>query len=184
MDRIKLKGEYRIIVTYTTMFHQYQATIQQSNLITDKGLEFLIQKWGQDNTQTNVGEILKHKISKIIVGYNPTDPTPDDNISTITRNNDQNNPFPVNLKHEGNQLIMVNNNVNGKTINQTTEIGVIGEKIIENYNTYTNEVDNVEVYETVLISRSTHPIITVPPTSIISLEYKYTLTSVQSEDEC
>lgn len=166
------------------MFHQYQTTMKQGNLITDKGLEFLIQKWSQDNTQTNAGEILKHKISKIIVGYNPTNPSPDDDLSTITRNNDRNNPFPVNLKHDGNQLIMVNNSVSGKTLNQTTEIGVIGEKVIENYNTYTNEVDNAETFETVLISRNTHPIITVPPTSIISLEYKYILTSIQSEEEC
>lgn len=160
MGNLTLKGEYNITVTYQNMFNTYQSTMKNSNLITDEGLTFLVEKWNDMDT---------NKITKIIIGTNNANPSPKDTIIVFN----EEYIFNVDVSNEKNRLIMTNNSVSGKHLYNTTEIGVIGEASIDDEN------GTVQT----LISRSTHPQITIPETSIISLEYTFTLKSLTS-DEC
>lgn len=160
MGNLTLKGEYKITTTYQRMFSTYQSTFISDNLITDEGLEFLVGKW---NDMDN------NKITKIIIGTNNANPSPKDTITVFN----EEYIFNVDVSNEKNRLIMTNNSVSGKHLYNTTEIGVIGEANID---------DGNKTVQT-LISRSTHPQITIPETSIISLEYTFTLKSL-TIDEC
>ena len=157
---LNIKGEYKFNITYQNMFNTYTISYYGHNIITDEGLKFLINKWASDDSC---------KITKMIVGRNNANPTPTDSINTFHNYF----IFNIDLTTQDNQLIMTNNQISGKHLNNTTEIGVIGENII----------DDGTIESTVLISRSTHPTIQMPETSIISIEYIYTLTS-KTIDEC
>ena len=152
---LKIKGKYYITITYTRMFNQYKTTYTGTNLITEKGLEFLVGKWNSDSGQ----------ITKMILGTNEKPPTSTDIINTFT---DQ-FIFNVDVHTEQNKLIMSSNNISGKHLNDTTEIGVIA--------TYNTEYSKLDETTDFLVSRSIHPVINIPETSIISFEYEYILTA-------
>ena len=182
MEQLRLKGEYTFDITYNRMFDTYKASFHHHNLITDKGLEFLISKWAEDYKTEN-HKRTRYNISKIIVGSNPEDPKPEDTINTFTTVETGQNPFNINVYSDGTSLKMSTNNLSGRTLNGTTEIGVIGELLEEELDESTGEPVNRKLMDTILISRDTHPVIIVPLTCIISLEYIYTLTSINI-DEC
>ena len=168
MANLKLDGQYNITVMFHTMFHTYKTSFSYHNLITEKGLNFLVNKWKTDDS-------MDYSITKIIVGTNTQDPSPTDNISVFHNQE----TFNVDTSAEENRLILSNNNLNGKILNSTYEIGVIG--------TITEKTQTVEEtlnQEEVLISRNTHPLIHIPSSSIISFEYIYTLNSSQNDEEC
>ena len=150
MAQLQLTGEYFIDITFQNMFHTYKARYSHHNMITGKGLEFLVKKWAKADS----GEF-----KNIIVGTNSEEPTEEDMIDTFK----DYSIFHVDISSRTNQLVLSNNNISGKHLNNTVEIGVIG-------------IDGNG--EQLLVSRDTHPPIDIPSSSIISLEYIYTLKSM------
>ena len=63
-------------------------------------------------------------------------------------------------------------------MNNTREIGVIATNLTQ----FNDEDEDEEDASVVLVSRSTHPLISIPSTALINIEYKYTLTSVESDN--
>lgn len=169
MGTISLKGKYTISITYQRMFHTYTARYSSTNLITEKGLNYLVNKWNNEEGQ----------ITEIIVGDNRDNPKPEDTIGTFTNWK----RFEIIPHVEGNKLVMTNNNISGKQLNGTREIGVIAQVTNIGMVDYEDEIMEETESEEILVSRDTHPTITIPETSIISMEYVYTLTSL-SKDEC
>ena len=157
MANININGQYRFTLTIQNMFHTYTSTYTNHNMITSDGLNFLVKKWN--------GE--EGAINKAIFGKGTNNPTENDIINMFV------DPYIINIStySYGNTLRMQNNTVKGVNINGTTELGIIGETEKENQKTST------------LISRSTHPVINIPDTCIISFEYVFTLTSI-TVDEC
>lgn len=153
MDKhiISIKGEYELDITYTNMFSNISITASYENMLTTEGLNFLVNKWVDSNGQ----------IKEVIFGKNTEANRADYTIQ------DFNDPYIFTIKThaEDNRLILYQNNLSGKQVNNTTEIGVIGEK---------NGDD-------ILLSRNKHPRISVPETCIIKMKYIYSLTSKEEE---
>ena len=145
---IDIKGRYKFDINFTNMFVNHTITYENHNLVTTEGLSFFVGNWADE----------QNIITKIIVGKNSKSPSMNDTINTFTQ------PFQFNVTStvEDNKLTLTQTNLKGSRLNGTFEIGVIG--LREN---------NTEV----LISRSTHPIINIPPTCILSIEYIFTLES-------
>lgn len=166
---ITLKGQYEYNIIIQNMFHTYTISYRNHNIITDEGLNFLVDKWNNEGGN----------ITQIILGTNTKKPSPDDTIETF------NNPFifNVDIHTNENSLVMSTVNLNGEHMNNTREIGVIA----TNATQFENEEEIAEDTETtpkfILVSRSVHPLISIPSTALININYKYTLTSVKS-DEC
>ena len=74
--------------------------------------------------------------------------------------------------------MMNTTNLSGKHLNNTREIGVIATNLTQ----FNDEYEDEEDASVVLVSRSTHPLISIPSTALINIEYKYTLTSVESDN--
>ena len=148
VQQLSIKGRYKLNITFTNMFVNHTVSFSHDNLVTSEGLSFFAGKWANEDNE----------ITKIIVGKNSKPPSMTDKIKTFTK------PFKfdVSLDVMDNKLTLTQTNLKGKKLNGTFEIGVIGLR---------NGVNEV------LLSRSTHPIINIPPTCILSLEYTFTLES-------
>lgn len=164
---LKIKGKYTYHIQIPTMFRTYKTSYTNHNLITTNGLNFLVKQWNNED-----GEI-----TEIILGTSNETPNIHDTIDTF------NNPyrFNVDCHTDDNKLIMSTTNLSGEHLNNTREIGVIADTTtqVEDDETHEMTTQNTKI----LVSRSVHPIISIPTTSLISLEYEYILTSL-NDDEC
>lgn len=161
---LRLKGEYQYNITIQNMFHTYKTSYRNSNLITDEGLKFLVSKWNSEGGD----------ITQIILGTNTKEPSPTDTIDTFHNHY----IFNVDCHTEDNCFMMNTTNLSGKHLNNTREIGVIATNLTQ----FNDEYEDEEDASVVLVSRSTHPLISIPSTALINIEYKYTLTSVESDN--
>ena len=182
MEQLGLTGEYTLNITYQRMFSTYTAMFHHHNLITDKGLEFLAGKWANTFDLKN-NKRTHYNITQIVVGENTSLPTPSDTLDTFIKQDTVNNPFNVDVHHDGAMLKLSTNSITGRILNNTTEIGVLGETVTETYEEGIDEITETETSDPILISRDTHPLISIPSTCIVSLEYTYKLTS-KNNDEC
>lgn len=182
MEQLRLTGEYTLNIVYHRMFETYNARFHHHNLITDDGLEFLAKKWA-NTFDLKDGKRTHYNIVKMIVGENDSLPNPSDNINTFIKQDGEENPFDIDVHSDGAMLKLTSNNVSGRILNSTTEIGVIGEITTETYDEYNEDIVETEVSNPILISRDTHPIINIPSTCIVNIEYIYKLTS-KNNDEC
>lgn len=152
-QRLNIKGHYSFDITYQNMFTTHSLTVHYNNMLTSEGANFLIKKWLSEDG----------KISKIIVGKGT-----DENRKTYAIG-DFEDPyiFKVDAFANGNQLVLSQQNIKGKELNNTTEIGVIG----------TVTVDEKDL----LISRNRHTKINIPDSCIINLRYYFTLLSEEED---
>lgn len=165
---IRLIGTYEYEITIQNMFCNYKMTYSNHNMITSKGLAFLVDKWNDEGGN----------ITQMILGTNSRTPSPDDTIETF------NNPyiFNVDLHTDENTLVMSTINLSGEKMNNTREIGVIASTAKQFENEEDIADDTEEIPEFILVSRSVHPLISIPSTALININYKYTLTSINIED--
>lgn len=165
---ITLKGHYEYGITIQNMFCTYKTTYSGKNLITKEGLNFLVNKWNDEGGN----------ITQIILGTNNKEPSPDDTIETF------NNPFIFNVDTHTNEneFVMSAINISGEKINNTREIGVIASNATQFENEEDIADDTVDEPEFILLSRSIHPLISIPSTALINITYKYTLTSMTTEE--
>ncbi len=182
MEQLRLSGEYTFEIRYQRMFDSYSARFHHHNLITDEGLKFLVGKLANTSEIKN-NKKREYNILKIVVGENDTLPKPTDTLDTFIKQDTGDNPFNVNVYSDGAKLKMSTNNLSGRILNGTTEIGVLGEIVTEIYEEDDMEILETKVSDPILISRDTHPVINIPSTCIVTMEYVYNLTS-KNNDEC
>ena len=149
-SNINIKGVYSIEMTLQGMFQNTKAIFHFTNTITNQGLQFLVEKWvGADGDFT-----------EIIVGNGTgeTMPTHTEDLFVDKQS------FPVQVHVEENQLILSQNNISGRILQSTTELGVIAELPSKR----------------LLVSRSTHTPINIPQSCILNIKYYYTLSNEET----
>ena len=141
-NNTNINGLYTFLITIPTMFKVYQIKTNYHNLITNYGENFFIDKW-INNGNNEV-------INNIVIGDGTTNPTKRD-----TSLENQTNILDTTISTENRNVIM-QTELNGAEINNTTEIGVI-----------TSEGN--------LLSRDVHEPIQVPYNSNITIKYMYSV---------
>ena len=112
---INIVGEYELDINIQNMFNTYNLIIKNHNLVTEKGLEFILKCITNQTTE---------RLGNIIVGYNQQDPSLSDTYDTFTNPQDLQNDPPV---VEENVLIY-KATIDGSVLHNTTEIGILGTK--------------------------------------------------------
>ena len=168
---MNINGEYRFQITINNMFHTYNFTMKEHNLITTIGLEFFASKITNDTKYEG------WNIKKIITGESIITPQSDDDLDKKTKGEIFRNSreFTVQPYANDNKIMMTQRGVSGQKLNNTVDIGVVIEK-----ETTVGEDTQIEQK---LISRDTHSRINIPDTSIIEINYMFTLTS-NTKDDC
>lgn len=161
---LRLKGQYELEIQFNNMFTTTNVKVTYYNMIVDNGLHYLVNSW------------LRRQgvIDTLIVGKNTENNRSDYTIQEFVEPWRSTNGY---TKVENNKFIMELQNLDGKNINNTTEIGLIAHLIDEE----TGEVTD----ETVLISRTRHLRINIPENCILNLRYILSLdNSDESMEDC
>lgn len=108
---MEIKGEYEIEILIQNMFNSYTLTIRNSNIVTNTGLNFILQVLGGKTNET---------LGEVHVGTNSTQASNLDTTSSFTS--------PVELPKtsievEGNRLTYIIH-TKGEKLNGTNEIGI------------------------------------------------------------
>lgn len=150
---MEIKGEYEVNILLQNMFSSYMFTEKNHNIVTDEGLNFILEILGGKTTK---------KFGHVHVGKNNAEPSPLDNYNTL------NTPTPLN-----NDDMDVNGNVltytiecDGADIDGTCEIGICSD-------------GNSKV----LITRDVHDTYDVPSSAIITIKYSLVLINKGEEVE-
>lgn len=115
---MKIKGRYNIDINISTMFNNYKLILNEHNLVTNKGVEFIFNKI-LNNTDDY--------IEKIAIGYEKTKPTLTDTFDILKQ------PY---MQKFDNVNITENEihfelSMSGDKLNETSEIGLItNEKLL------------------------------------------------------
>lgn len=149
---MQIKGEYEVTFLIQNMFHSYVLTTRDSNIVTDEGLNFILQVLGDKTTK---------KFGAVHVGKNDDEPTPLDTTSTF---NSQVALNSYEIDVEGNTLTY-SISTDGSYIDNTCEIGI--------WSDGTNPV---------LVTRDVHDRYDVPSSAIITIKYSLTLTNKAEEE--
>ena len=150
---IGIKGEYEFHIVIQNMFNTYELIEKNHNLVTNKGLELIF--------KCALGESDEH-FGSIIVGKNIEDPKPTDDYSTFNTPIHLTTPSPT----LDDNMIIYKLEINGSDINETCEIGIIG------------DADE----NPTLITRDVHDRYNIPPTAIITLKYMLILKNIDNEE--
>ena len=129
------------------MFKVYELVIEDSNVVTDKGIEFIFKCLFSDNTE---------HIGNVCTGTNTKEASATDtaeDFSLLWYLDDD-----VNIEIENN-VLTYNIKTDGKKLDNTTEIGIMS--------------DNKD--SPTLITRDKHDRYNIPQGSLINLKYKLTL---------
>lgn len=108
---IEIRGEYEITVLIQNMFHSYCFVEKNHNIVTDGGLNFIMQILARKTTKS---------LGNIWVGTNTTEPTPLDDVSTFQN--------ATSLQHSSIQtydnVLVYTITTEGRNITGTSEIGI------------------------------------------------------------
>lgn len=112
---MKIQGRYNIHINIPTMFHMYELELNEHNIVTDKGVKFILEKILDKNDEY---------IEKIIIGYGTSEPSPSDSFDIIQE------PYMqefdnINITQNELHLELL---VGGDILNETSEIGLITNK--------------------------------------------------------
>lgn len=111
---MNIKGKYEFDILIQNMFNSYHFTIKNHNIVTKKGLDFIL--------QCCINQQNKH-FGNVCVGTNSTKPTIDDTVSNFTITKEFND---ANVTVDDNDLIYTIQ-LKGSDIHNTTEIGIFSE---------------------------------------------------------
>lgn len=144
---MEVKGEYEITITIQNMFNSYSLTTKNSNIVTDEGLNFILQILAKKTTSS---------FGEVHVGTNSNEASRLDTVSTFSH------PLKSiprdRIDVEKNKLTYVIN-ADGSDIDGTCEIGILSDD------------------EKVLITRDVHNPYDVPNSAKITIRYSLTLTN-------
>lgn len=150
---MKIKGEYIFTIPFQNMFNDKSMNIKGHNLVTDEGVNMIM---GCLNGSSN------NVFGDVHVGTGQTTPSLTDTLKDFNDFKALNNELDASTETkrtvEGG-VLTYNIITDGGNLNNTTEIGV-----------WSSEGD-------VLISHDLHDPFNVPSGSLITLEYKFTLTN-------
>ena len=144
---VQIKGDYEITFLIQNMFNSYTLTTRNSNIVTDEGLNIILQMLCGKTTR---------KFGTVYIGDNSTDASPLDTVSTFSHPT-QLNASDIDVVEN---VLTYTINVDGSAINDTCEIGIW------------SDGDNP-----VLITRDVHDSYVVPSSAIITIKYKLTLSN-------
>lgn len=108
--KIQIKGEYEINILIQNMFNSYEITTRNTNIVTNEGLNLILQILGNKTTK---------RLGEVHVGTNPTEPSILDTISSFSYPQ----AIPGSIDVESNTLIY-NIKTDGSYIDGTREIGI------------------------------------------------------------
>ena len=152
MTIMKIKGEYEIDILIQNMFNSYNFKTRGHNIVTDGGLDFILQCCVNQQNQ---------HFGDVFVGTNGDEPTLEDTINTITT--DQNK------KLSNGEIVVANNQLTytysttGTVLNGTREIGILSEN------------------KDVLITRDVHDRYDIPTDAQINLTYTLTISNSENK---
>lgn len=160
-----IKGEYFFDISIFHMFGTYHIHTYNTNLITDNGISFFLNKWVVSPSVTGINEDGTYQIEDgfgyigyIGVGTSNIAPSSDDtsliNQTTIF--------YDTKVSIDNNQLVL-NVTTKGSEIDDTCEIGV-----------YTTN--------STLVSRDVHTRYSLPDTSSVELKYVFTLNQTNKSE--
>lgn len=110
---IHIKGEYSITLTFTTMFNTYKTTTHNHNIVTDKGVEYIM---GCLTTNNTLGDVYTGT-STVQVDLSNTI----DDFSILARLNENTK------KTVESNTLTYEIETDGKNLDSTTEIGILSE---------------------------------------------------------
>lgn len=111
---MNIKGEYELNITIPTMFNSYNLMIKNHNIVTKKGLDFILQCCVNQQNQ---------HFGNVCVGSRTAEATIDDTVNDFRIVNEFTEHKIV---VENNELIY-NIELQGHDIDNTTEIGIFSE---------------------------------------------------------
>lgn len=149
---MNIKGEYEIDILIQNMFNSYNFKTKGHNLVTNEGLDFILQCCLNLQNQHFGG---------VYVGMNDNEESLEDTIDTIRLNpNKRLSDGDVSISN--NQIIYTYASV-GSVIADTSEIGILSEN------------------EDVLITRDVHDRYDIPTDAQITLKYTLTINNSESK---
>lgn len=149
---MEIKGEYEIEMIIRNMFNSYSLTIRDSNIVTNNGLNFILQVLGGETEET---------LGEVHVGKNTTEASPLDTLSSFDTHAVEVPKTDVEV--ENNKLTYIIHTT-GDVLNETTEIGIWSSD------------------EQVLVTRDVHGAYDMPSSAEIKIKYSLTLTNKIEEE--
>lgn len=157
---LQIKGEYEVTFLIQNMFNSYALTTRNSNIVTNDGLNLILQILGGKTTRG---------FGAVHVGKNSTNPSEYDNYSTFT---DPTPLTPYEIDVDGNALTYVIR-ADGGDIDETCEIGILSDDEF-----YRNRT---------VITRDVHDTYDIPTNAIVTIKYSLTLSNkaetIEEEEE-
>lgn len=153
---MQIKGEYEVDILIQNMFHSYNIITKNHNIVTNEGLNFILQILAQ-KTDKQLGEVY--------VGTNTTEASSLDNKESFSSSAIK---IPSTDRTVENNKLTYIIKTSGDKINGTSEIGIWSSD------------DNI------VITRDVHDRYDVPDSAIITIKYSLTLTNketIEAEEE-
>ena len=153
---MQIKGEYEVDILIQNMFHSYNIITKNNNIVTNEGLNFILQILAQ-KTDKQLGEVY--------VGTNTTEASSLDNKESFSSSAIK---IPSTDRTVENNKLTYILKTSGDKINGTSEIGIWSSD------------DNI------VITRDVHDRYDVPDSAIITIKYSLTLTNketIEAEEE-
>ena len=152
---IGIKGEYNIQLTIYNMFNSYSMSMDEHNIVTDGGVELLLNCAIQENNGEWFGGI--H------VGYGYVEPYATDTIDSFEVDDNQQHSLPISHITVEDNTLTYDVVCDGQLLDGTNEIGI-----------WSNTGET-------LVTRSVHDTYSMPTGSEIRLKYKITIINIEEE---